>query len=146
MEWMLLPLKRYAQFSGRSQRKEYWMFLLFIFIGSFVLSTLDSLLGLGGSASSYSTHGPGMFMAGSRMNGGVLNAIFSLGILVPSIAVTARRLHDIDKSGWWMLIAIIPLIGWIIAIVWYCTDGTRGPNRFGPDPKADLSDLHETFR
>ena len=146
MEWMILPLKRYAQFSGRSQRKEYWMFLLFVVIGSFVFSFLDSLLGLGGGFSHYDYGAAGAYGAGANMRGGILNGIFSLAIIVPSISVACRRLHDIDKSGWWMLIGLIPLVGWIIVIVWYCTDGTHGPNRFGPDPKADLGDLRDTFR
>jgi uncharacterized membrane protein YhaH (DUF805 family) len=146
MEWMILPLKRYADFSGRSRRKEYWMFILFVIIGSIVFSGLDAALGLGGGVSRYSYGGAGVVGAGAGMRGGILNGIFSLAIVIPSIAVAARRLHDIDKSGWWMLIGIIPLIGWIIVIVWYCTDGTRGPNRFGPDPKAPLGNLEDTFR
>jgi uncharacterized membrane protein YhaH (DUF805 family) len=146
MEWMLLPLRRYAQFSGRAQRKEYWMFALFVVLGSLVLSGLDTVLGLGGHASSYTVNMPGNYAAGSNLSGGILTDIFSLAIIIPSIAVAVRRLHDVDKSGWWLLIELIPIVGWIIVLVWACTEGTRGPNRFGPDPKADLGDLHETFR
>jgi uncharacterized membrane protein YhaH (DUF805 family) len=146
MEWMLLPLKRYAQFSGRSQRKEYWMFVLFIVITSIVLSMLDSILGLGGGMSRTTYSNGTTFGTAANLNGGLLNGVFSLAIIIPSIAVAARRLHDIGKSGWWMLIGLIPLVGWIIVIVWYCMDGTHGPNRFGPDPKGNYSDLEETFR
>jgi uncharacterized membrane protein YhaH (DUF805 family) len=145
MEWMILPLKRYAQFSGRSRRKEYWMFFLFIILCSIILGFLDGMLGLGGGLTHYSYGGGGAYGAGANAHGGILSDIFSLAILIPGLAVSVRRLHDIDKSGWWILIGLIPLVGWIIVIVWYCTDGTRGPNRFGPDPKADLGDLRDTF-
>jgi uncharacterized membrane protein YhaH (DUF805 family) len=146
MEWMILPLRRYVDFSGRSQRKEYWMFLLFIIISSLVLGTLDSVLGLGGGTSHYNYGGDGSYGAGGSMHGGWLSNIFALAILIPSLAVGVRRLHDLDKSGWWLLLNFIPLVGFIIVLVWNCTEGTRGPNRFGPDPKANLGDLQDTFR
>lgn len=146
MEWMILPLRRYVDFRGRSRRQEYWMFVLFIVIGSLATSALDALLGTGGGFAHYTYGGDGMYGVGAGARGGILNDIFSLIVLIPSIAVSVRRLHDLDKSGWWILIGLIPLVGWIIAIVWYCADGTRGPNRFGPDPKADPGDPRETFR
>lgn len=177
MEWMILPLKRYAQFSGRSPRREYWMFVLFNIIVSIVLSIVDSVLGLGGHTSSYSSATGTGFAAGAGTSGGILSGIWSLAILIPSIAVGVRRLHDIDRSGWWIVapfglivIAIMSrlaalgampmmapglvftalfLVGGIMAIVllvWACLHGTRGPNRFGPDPYAAVGDLHETFR
>ena len=119
MEWATLPLKKYAEFNGRSRRKEYWMFVL-LCIGLVIVTTiLDRILGLG-----HGTYGP-------------ITALLWLGLLIPSIAVGVRRLHDTDKSGWWILIALIPLIGAIILIVFYVTDGTRGPNQYGSDPKAD---------
>ncbi len=136
MEWMILPLRRYARFWGRSQRKEYWMFVLFVVLGSIVCTTLDVQLGLGGHAYSYTANLPGDYSAWSDVHGGVLTDIFSLAMLIPSIAVAVRRLHDLDKSGWWLLIELIPLVGWIVILVWACTEGTRGPNRFGPDPRA----------
>ena len=94
MEWMLMPLRRYAQFSGRSRRKEYWMYTLFIVILSIVASIIDGGLGLTGE----SGYGP-------------ITGILSLATLIPSIAVGIRRLHDTDRSGWWLLIALVPLIG-----------------------------------
>ena len=135
MDWMLMPLRRYADFTGRSRRKEYWMYVLFLIIVFIVLGMLDSALGLGGSSSSsMSTSGERIGGAAS-MHGGVLTIIAWLATLVPSIAVGIRRLHDTDRSGWWLLIALIPLIGGIVLLVFTVLEGTRGPNRFGPDPK-----------
>jgi uncharacterized membrane protein YhaH (DUF805 family) len=123
MNWMVLPLRRYAEFSGRSRRKEYWMFVLFNIIVGIVTTALDALLGFDFGAT------------------GPLNALASLALLVPGIAVAVRRLHDTDRSGWWFLLIFVPILGWIALLVFYCLDGTRGPNRFGPDPKelADFS-------
>lgn len=124
MEWMLLPLKRYADFSGRSRRKEYWMFVLGIFIAAILLSIIESAMGMAG-------------MIGGAY--GPLTALFFLAILVPSIAVQVRRFHDQDKSGWFVLLALIPLLGSIAVFIFMCLSGTRGPNRFGPDPKDPTS-------
>jgi uncharacterized membrane protein YhaH (DUF805 family) len=125
MEYMLAPLKRYADFKGRSRRKEYWSWVLFVVIALFVLMFLDSALGLGGSATGYAEGGS----AGFNLSGGVLTIIFWLATLIPSIAVAVRRAHDQDKSGWFIL---IPIYGFIMMFL----EGTRGPNRFGPDPKG----------
>ena len=121
MEWMLLPLKRYADFSGRSRRKEYWMFLLGVFIAVIVLSIIEGIVGLSGMVGG--VYGP-------------LTTLFLLGILVPSIAVQVRRFHDQDKSGWFVLLGLIPFLGGLAVLVFMCLEGTRGPNRFGPDPKG----------
>lgn len=121
MEWMLLPLKRYADFSGRSRRKEYWMFVLGVFIAAIVLSIIEGIVGLSGMVGG--VYGP-------------LTTLFLLGILVPSIAVQVRRFHDQDKSGWFVLLALIPFLGGLAVLVFMCLEGTRGPNRFGPDPKG----------
>ncbi len=135
MDWMLMPLRRYADFSGRSRRKEYWMYFLFVIIVSVVLHIVDRALGLGGgSSSSMSTAGP-QIGAGASYHAGVLGIIFSLATLVPSIAVGVRRLHDTDRSGWWLLIAFVPFIGAIVLLVFFLLDGTPGPNRFGANPK-----------
>jgi len=118
---------KYIDFSGRAPRSEFWWFMLFLMIASAVLGQIDTAL-----------FGPTFVMTdnGFEYNMGILGSLFSLATLLPSIAVTARRLHDIDKSGWWQLIAIIPLIGWIIMLVWMIKKGTPGDNRFGPDPLA----------
>ncbi|BCA58848.1 DUF805 domain-containing protein [Sphingomonas sp. HMP6] len=176
MEWMILPLKRYAEFSGRSRRKEYWMWILFLILANIVLSILDAVLGLGGSATTTTSSAPGAMGAAGNLSGGLLSGVFSLAVLVPNITVAVRRLHDTDRSGWWILLPIVPLvlafggvfagaaaasvssmmfagvaflgvfISGLLLLVWYCTEGTRGPNRFGDDPKADLpADLARTF-
>ncbi len=111
--------QKYATFDGRAGRAEYWWFVLFVFIGNIVANVLDYVL------------------FGANM--GVFSVIWSLGLLVPCIAVGVRRLHDLDKSGWWLLIGLIPLIGTIILIVWFIGKGTQGSNRFGSDPVPDGS-------
>jgi uncharacterized membrane protein YhaH (DUF805 family) len=118
--WMLTPLQKYASFSGRARRAEYWWFGLFVLLATIVLTSVDYML-LGADTMDQYGFGP---MAG----------IFSLGILVPSIAVSFRRLHDLDRSAWWVLIGLIPFIGSLILLFWYVQRGTVGDNRFGPDP------------
>lgn len=120
MDWYLKVLKNYFNFEGRARRKEYWMFVLVNLLVSIGLGLVDGILGLK-SASGI----------------GTLGALYSLAVLIPSIAVGARRLHDLDKSGWWQLIALVPIIGWIVLIVWAASEGQPGSNRFGPDPKLD---------
>jgi uncharacterized membrane protein YhaH (DUF805 family) len=134
MEWAILPLRRYAEFSGRSRPKEYWMFVLFVAVTMLVLTFVDSALGLGGTSERYLSRGPMGFAMGFSNSGGLLTALFALGVLVPSIAVGVRRLHDTDRSGWWLLIGLVPLIGTIVLLVFLISGGTRGPNRFGADP------------
>ena len=120
MSWYLEALKKYAVFSGRSRRMEYWYFVLFNIIVSIVLGTIDALLGT----------------LGSGMGVGLLSGIYGLAILIPSLAVTVRRLHDIDRSGWWIFINLIPLIGAIVLLVFAVSEGTPGNNRYGPNPKG----------
>jgi uncharacterized membrane protein YhaH (DUF805 family) len=129
MNYMLMPLKRYFDFSGRSRRKEYWMYFLFVFVGVIVLSIVDMALGLGGSATTYSDFDEGASV-GFNTSGGILTMLFVLATFIPSVAVAIRRAHDNDKSGWFVL---IPIYGAILVMF---LDGTRGPNRFGPDPKG----------
>lgn len=130
-----LPLKRYAQFSGRARRREFWSWFLFVWVALFICMYLDVALGLGGSATS-SSAGSGVSF---NVNGGVLTLVFALAMLVPNLAVTVRRLHDADKSGWMLLLAFIPFIGWLYLLFLYVQPGTTGPNRFGPDPKGQVS-------
>ncbi len=130
MDYALMPLKRYFDFSGRSRRKESWMcFLLYIAI-YIVAGIAERALGRGGAATSSREFGDGAASASFSSTGGILSMIVALVFLIPSIAVAVRRAHDQDKSGWFIL---IPIYGWII--VWFL-EGTRGPNRFGPDPKG----------
>jgi uncharacterized membrane protein YhaH (DUF805 family) len=120
IEWMMMPLKRYADFSGRSRRKEYWFFVLGVFIAAIVLSIIERIAGLSGMVGG--VYGP-------------LTTILLLGVIIPSIAVQVRRFHDQDKSGWFVLLSLIPFLGAIIVLVFMFLEGTKGPNRFGPDPK-----------
>ena len=120
MNWMLMPYQRYFDFSGRSRRKEYWMFVLFNVIFAIVAMVLDNVLGL----------------ASKELGYGPIYGLYALAMILPSLAVAARRLHDIGKSGWWQLIALIPIIGVIVLIVWYVREGDHGDNAYGPDPKA----------
>lgn len=120
MNWYIAALKKYADFSGRAQRSEYWYFLLFYILITLVLAVVDPLLG--------SFHGNSGY--------GLFSSLFTLAMLIPSIAVGVRRLHDIDRSGWWMLMALLPLIGSIVLFVFFVQDSQAGENRFGANPKV----------
>lgn len=106
-------LSQYATFSGRARRSEYWFFYLAIVIVSVVASILDLIIGMQ-----------------------ILGWIVAAATIVPSISASARRLHDTGRSGWWQLIGIIPVIGWILLIVWLATDSNPGDNQYGPNPKG----------
>ena len=148
MNWYLLALKKYATFSGRSRRQEYWMFFLFNVIISIVLALLDQLLGL-------------KLTSEGINNTGVLGVIYSLATFVPGLSIAVRRLHDTNRSGWFLLMPIAPyilvilglilrgfgsiliIIGGlavlglaILLIVWLATEGTSGENQYGSDPKG----------
>ena len=131
MSWYVKVLKQYVDFSGRARRREYWMFVLINVVILIVLSLIDTLLGTGGFRV---TSGGGSFYAANSL--GLLSGLYTLAVLLPSIAVTVRRLHDTDRTGWWILLGFIPIIGGIVLLVFYVLEGTRGPNRFGPDPKT----------
>jgi uncharacterized membrane protein YhaH (DUF805 family) len=113
VNWYLAVLKNYAGFSGRARRTEYWMFFLINFI---IIVALELI----GMAVKVIT---------------ILAGIYGLAVLIPSLAVGVRRLHDTGRSGWWLLIGIIPVIGTIILIVFLATDGQPGDNQYGPNPK-----------
>ncbi len=133
MEWMLLPLRRYARFSGRARPKEYWMFILFLLLCFIAISIVEGLLGLS-TTEHWVRRGPWSFNTGYHTRGGPLTGLFGLAILIPWLAVAVRRLHDTDRSGFWLLIIFFPLIGSLVLLVFFIMSGTRGPNRFGPDP------------
>ena len=119
MGWYLEVLKKYAVFNGRARRKEIWMFVLVNLIVALVLAFIDSKIGLM-----------------SETGYGILSGIYSLAILVPSIAVTVRRLHDTNRSGMWYLIAFVPVIGGL-ALIYFCVlDGDAGMNQYGDNPKG----------
>ncbi|MFZ2237722.1 MAG: DUF805 domain-containing protein [Dokdonella sp.] len=119
MNWFLMALKKYATFSGRSRRSEYWFFVLFYLIIYVVLAIIDGVAGTMSSESRF----------------GLLSGLFALAMLIPSLAVGARRLHDTGRSGWWQLIGLIPLIGFIVLIVFYVQDSHPGSNQYGANPK-----------
>ena len=114
MEWYLKVVRdNYANFNGRASRQEYWMFNLFNFIFTIVVGFIDGFLSLG-----------------------FLSLLYVLAILIPGLAVLVRRLHDVNKSGWWFFINFIPIIGAIWMLILLCTDGNPGENSYGPSPKA----------
>ena len=119
MNWYIEVLKKYAVFSGRARRKEYWFFVLFNIIISIVLAVIDGVTGT--------------FNEEAGM--GLLGGIYALAILIPGIAVSIRRLHDTDRSAWWLLIGLIPLIGAIVLVVFMVQDSKPGRNQFGGNPK-----------
>jgi uncharacterized membrane protein YhaH (DUF805 family) len=122
MNWYLDVLKKYAVFSGRARRKEYWMFFLFNLIVSIVLTIIDGVIGT----------------LSAEAGVGLLSGLYTLAILVPAIAVTLRRLHDTSRSGWWILIALVPLVGGIVLLVFMLLDSTPGDNQYGPNPKEGV--------
>ena len=113
---------QYANFSGRARRSEYWYFVLFNFLISFVLGFIGGLLGE---------------KIGTVFT--VISGLWSLVVLIPSLAVAWRRLHDIGKSGAYFLLILIPLVGAILLIVWFCQPGQPGDNQYGPDPKGSYT-------
>lgn len=137
--------RKYATFSGRAARSEFWWFVLFLLLANIALMVIDRwLFGWGMMGGSY---GPGMgagmepgmgpgFGMSWQMSGGPLGTLFSLGTIVPTLAVAARRLHDTGRSGWWQLLMLIPLIGAIILLVWYVQRGESGSNAYGEAPTA----------
>lgn len=143
MEYMFLPFKRYFDFSGRSRRMEFWMFMLLIIIVYAVLAVI--VFGTGSAARNLATMDPAdtMGIYGVLFSGmGILFAIWWLVTIIPTIAVSVRRFHDRDMSGWWYLGVIVgsllPFIGVLISLaylVFMALPGTPGPNRFGEDPK-----------
>jgi uncharacterized membrane protein YhaH (DUF805 family) len=113
--------ENYMNFEGRASRSEYWWFLLFVILAEVAIAILAGVLGgiLGDAGTEF---------------GMLLYAVFGLAVILPALGVTVRRLHDTDRSGWFIFIGLVPVIGPILLIVWYCTSGTPGANRFGANP------------
>lgn len=135
---MFVALQRYADFSGRSHRTEYWMFTLFYVLVTVVLGILALATG---AFEKNETGEPG----GAFWLLLVLFGLFALAMFVPSLAVQVRRFHDQDKSGWFVLLSLIPYVGGLIVLVFMVLPGTRGGNRFGPDPLQTDRDVAEVF-
>lgn len=108
--------QNYCNFSGRSSRSEYWWYSLFTFILGFIIAIFAGILG--------------------ENAGNALTGIVYLALLLPGLGLTVRRLHDINKSGWWILINLIPLVGWIIMLIWLCKDSDPTDNQYGPVPNV----------
>ena len=123
MSWYFGALKKYATFSGRARRKEYWMFLLVNVFVLIIAQVLDNFLGTS------------LKIQGMKIGYGYISLVYSLLVIIPGLALVIRRLHDVDKSGAWIFITLIPLIGSIWLLVLMCTAGTAGTNRYGSDPK-----------
>ena len=133
MEWMILPYRRYFEFSGRSRRREYWMFVLFTVLVNLVIDMV-----FGTRTGGLGPNGANFAMSVQGGAGGLIAGLFSLATLIPSLAVSIRRLHDQDRTGWLLLLVLIPFLGWFALLVLMCLEGTRGPNRFGGDPKGRI--------
>lgn len=133
IEWYKkVVFENYSNFKGRARRSEYWYFalanglisILFIIIGAVIGGVLgDAITGL--------------------IIGYVLFGLYTLATLLPTLAVIARRLHDVGKSGWFYLVAFIPVVGGIWILILFCTEGNHGPNQYGPDPKNEIEDINE---
>jgi uncharacterized membrane protein YhaH (DUF805 family) len=106
----------YVNFSDRSARSAYWFWILFVLIADIVAIAIDAAIGKQ-----------------------IVSSLFGLAVLLPGLAVTVRRLHDLDRTGWWIFLGLIPLVGAIILLIWFCSKGTDGPNRFGPDPLGGVA-------
>ena len=119
MSYYLEAFRKYAVFGGRARRAEFWYFVLFNFIVAAVLALIGGLIGA----------------AVGNGYAGILSGIYGLAVIIPTLALWVRRLHDIDRTGWWVLINLIPLVGPIVLLVFALTPGAPGSNQYGPDPK-----------
>ncbi|WLV24620.1 DUF805 domain-containing protein [Aciduricibacillus chroicocephali] len=122
MKWYIKAIKNFADFQGRARRKEYWMFVLFNYIFTLIIGFSNEIITLPAA----------------------IGYVYVFGMIVPNLAVSVRRLHDTNRSGWWVLINIIPLVGPIILTVFQCLDSTPGTNKYGPNPKIE-TDLYEAI-
>lgn len=114
--------RKYVNFSGRARRSEYWYFALYSILAAVAAQIVDRFVDPPAGDMPYAV--------------GIVYLVVVLANFLPSLAVMVRRLHDTNRSGWWFLIVLVPLLGAILLIVWFCTKGTEGDNRFGPNPKA----------
>jgi len=121
VKWYLEVLQKYAVFSGRARRKEYWLFILFNMLIATALASIDSATGL--TKSGYSP----------------LSSLYVLAVLVPGVAVAVRRLHDTGHSGWWLLMSLVPLVGAVVLLILMVRDSVSGQNQYGPNPKQAVA-------
>ncbi|HEX6056859.1 MAG TPA: DUF805 domain-containing protein [Intrasporangium sp.] len=123
MEWYLKVLRNYVGFSGRARRTEFWMFTLFNIVASIISQIIDRIFGW----EDWSAFA------------GPVTTLYYLAVFLPSLAVAVRRLHDTNRSGWWILLGLVPLVGFIVLIVFYAQAGNIGANKYGVDPKDSES-------
>lgn len=133
MNWMLLPYARYFDFAGRSRRMEYWMFQLFIVLVYAALMVAILMSG-GGVEVGEAEAAPGPLVLMIF----VVASIWAIATVIPTFALTIRRLHDTNRSGFWILIGFVPIVGGLVLLYFMLIEGTRGPNLFGADPKEGL--------
>ena len=126
MNWYLEVLKKYAVFDGRARRKEYWFFVLFNVIIGMAMGFIDALTG----------------NINPETGLGIFSGIYALGVMIPGMAVSVRRLHDTGRSGWWLLITFVPVIGAIIFIYFMVLDSNPESNEYGPSPKGNEVSLN----
>ena len=119
MNWYVDVLRKYAVFSGRARRKEYWFFVLFNLLIVAGLTLVDTFVG---------TYDPIREI-------GLLSGLYGIGVILPSVAVGARRLHDSGRTAWWLLIGLVPVIGAIVLLIFFVLDSQMGDNEYGPNPK-----------
>ncbi|HXC55683.1 MAG TPA: DUF805 domain-containing protein [Rhizomicrobium sp.] len=112
--FMKVVTQHYFDFNGRARRAEFWWYILVYLIIAIVLNVIDGMVHLNG----------------------ILGGLFGLALLLPSLGVMVRRLHDTNRSGWWYFIILVPLVGIVLLIIWFAAEGTKGPNTYGPDPKG----------
>lgn len=112
--FMKVVTQHYFDFNGRARRAEFWWYIVVYMVLAIIVNVIDSMVHLGG----------------------LLGGLLSLALLLPNLGVAVRRLHDTNRSGWWILIALVPLVGIVLLIIWYAAEGTKGPNTYGPDPKG----------
>ena len=122
MSWFVGAVKKYAVFAGRARRKEFWFFYLFYVIFALAAASVDSVLGT-------------EYSVAETASISLFSSVFVIAMMLPTFAVLARRLHDIGRSGWWILIGLIPIIGAIVLLIFTVRDSQEGENRFGPNPK-----------
>ncbi len=120
MDWYIKVLKNYINFKDRARRKEYWFFVLFNLIAGIVLGLIDNMTGTLSPETGY----------------GLLSGIYSLLVFLPGLGVTVRRLHDTGRTGWWILIGLIPLIGALVLLYFLVSDSEQETNQYGPNPKG----------
>lgn len=133
-EAIVTCFRKYTTFKGRARRSEFWFFTLFIYLVEYGFGMLSSFIG-NIFLTSMAMSGSLETLTGPYIALSVIGLVLSLALFLPSLAVTWRRLHDIGKSGAWFFIGLVPLVGWILLLVWFCRDSQPGPNRFGPNPK-----------